>query len=206
MLTTPVDLLFSLSFLFSIWPFPFRALGPELFFSLALPGEGLWLGLSLSLQGAGSCRGGGGEAGGGGLELSGALSACGEGGGGGPFFRLLPEVGAAGAAGEVVVEWWCCGCGASSSGLLRAEVDEDRVTEWEVGRPFPLESPRSWPLLLLLLAAKGAPVDAAMSPNILALIFSRFAFHSSRKSVAAFDLNPPVAIITYLTKICVFSA
>lgn len=46
MLTTPVDLLFSLSFLFSICPFPFLALGPELFFSLALLGDGLSLSMS----------------------------------------------------------------------------------------------------------------------------------------------------------------
>lgn len=125
---------------------------------------------------------------------------------------LVPGAAAAGAA----AEWWCggCGCGgggASSSGLFRAEAEEDRATEQEDGRQFPLETPRSWPVLnsaaggeawrpplTAPLTASGAPVDAAMSPNILALIFSRLAFHSSRKSVAAFDLKPPVAMMPSL--------
>lgn len=52
MFTTPVDLLFSLNFLFSICPFPFLALGPVLFFSLPLLlGDGLSLSLSLQAMG-----------------------------------------------------------------------------------------------------------------------------------------------------------
>lgn len=99
MLTTPVDLLFSLSFLFSICPFPFLALGPLLFFSFALLGDGLSLSLSLHAMGLE-------ESG----EAHGAFS-----GWGGVFFRL--EVGEAG--------WWCV----SSSGLFKAEPEEDRATE-----------------------------------------------------------------------------
>lgn len=163
MLTTPVDLLFSLSFLFSICPFPFLALGPELVFSLALLGDGLSLSGSRPPAGPGS-----GEP-----HWDAAL------------FGWLP----AGA-----LAW-----GASSFG---AGPEEDRATAHEAGRQLEVRSGPAGTSAgaggaagrLALLAAGGAPDTAAMSPSILALIFSRFAFHSSRKSVAAFGLNPPVAM------------
>lgn len=111
---------------------------------------------------------------------------------------------AAGAAG------WC----ASSSGLFSVPPEEDRATgEEEEVRQFPAEALRSGlvqssvpggaprRLLLALLAGlRGTPVAFAMSPSILALIFSLFAFHSSKKSAGAFDLNPPVAMILLLLR------
>ena len=43
-----------------------------------------------------------------------------------------------------------------------------------------------------------APVAAAMSPSILALFLCRLAFHSSKKPVVAFDLNP----VYHFTSLC----
>lgn len=112
MLTTPVDLLFSLNFLFSICPFPFLALGPELFFSLLLLGDGLSLSLSLQAMGL--------ESG----EAHWAFSVW-----GGAFFRLLTGVavgaGLWAAAAATAAAGWCV----SSSGLFRAVPEEDRATE-----------------------------------------------------------------------------
>jgi len=51
-----------------------------------------------------------------------------------------------------------------------------------------------------------APVAAAMSPSIFARSFSRFAFHSSKKSVVAevgLALNPPVAMLVVLVVLVV---
>lgn len=192
MLTTPVDLRFSLNFLFSICPLPFLALGPELFFSLLLLGEEL--SLSLSVQPAGLASDWG---------LAGtAFCGC------GAFFGF-PVSAHLGAGVR---------CG-SSSGLLSAEEDADRAMELDATQLTGAEPPLSGlPLLLFSSAVGGAelrvslllllvprdavpvavpvhtPVAAAMSPSIFALIFSRFAFHSSKKSVEAFGLNPPVAM------------
>lgn len=103
--------------------------------------------------------------------------------------RLAPGV--AGTAGAI---------GAVDTGLTGI------TTGGLVSRQFPEEALLSGlPLLLLVevlsvlaLAADGVPVAAAMSPSILALIFSRLAFHSSRKSAAALDLNPPVAMAPFI--------
>lgn len=193
MLTTPVDLRFSLSFLFSICPFPFLALGPLFFFSLPLLGEGLSLSLPWSLHAVGldSCG------------VQGTFSSC------GVFFRLLPGVSAPLTAGV--------GCGSSSG--LKAEEDDERAMGYDVprsGLPLLLSSVLEVALRISLLllwlprdAVAGAippvhaPVAAAMSPSIFALIFSRLAFHSSRKSVCAFGLNPPVAMFLFFRFVCV---
>lgn len=154
MLTTPVDLLFSLNFLFSICPLPFLALGPELFFSLLL----LCVGLSLSLSSTPA-----------GLELS----ACGT-----PLtfsgvFKFSPG-----------------GSGLFGSSFKAVE-EEERVTGQEDEEETQLTE------LPLLFNSVVLPVAAAISPSIFALIFSRFAFHSSRKSVELLDLNPPVAMVSF---------
>ena len=196
MLTTPVDRRFSLNFLFSICPFPFLELGPLFFFSLPLPGD--VLSLSLSLETAVGLES---------WEAQGTFS------GGGVFFKLLPWLSAPLGAGVV-------GCG-SSSGLFKAEDDDERAIGEDVRQLTGTEPPRSmlallfssvlWAalrvslLLLLPVPRDGvastlpahAPVAAAMSTSIFALIFSRLAFHSSKKSVGA-DLNPPVAMILFL--------
>lgn len=158
MLTTPVERRFSRSFLFSICPLPFLALGPELlFFSGApsrcssSPGAG-GAPAAAAARGSSSGRRGPGAA---------RLNAA------GPTAQFTPP-GAAGAAAPPA------GLLLSSWAAPAAEVPR------APGGGFPAASP--------------LPPPGAAGPGgfCLARSFSRFAFHSSRKSVVLPLPPPPV--------------
>lgn len=158
MFTTPVDLLFSLSFLFSICPFPFLALGPELFplaASFSSPsGE----------PGAAEAEA---AAAGGGLAAGSAPRPPARAGGGGS----LPGAARPKAAAARLTQLTAPPAGGAgrSGGAAGPPGGRLLFSSAEQAPPAGRDSPPA--------AAPGA-VGACF-----ARIFSRLAFHSSRKSV-----------------------